>query len=94
MVKTSHINVKNNSINGTTVNDNGVVPGPTVPILLSRMKCNKQVNNIVMEFYNRDRLVDCRGVTIRGYMKRLTQEWRKRRYWSLPNKRYMTRQRL
>ena len=44
----------------------------------ARTKWEKEVNKVVMECYFRSKPVDENGVPIRGYRRRMFQEWRNR----------------
>ena len=82
LVKASNTNVVNIGINQTKINDEDVTPsrrsldqyrGPGHLPVSARMKWNKQVTNVVMEYCYRSSPVD--GI---GYRRILHREWRER----------------
>ena len=85
MNETSNQNFDNNSVNKTRPLGKGFSPGRCFLLqqqescrhqVTARMKWNKEVNKVVMEFFYRTKPFDEEEKPIRGYRKGIFREWR------------------
>ena len=83
----SNLIFENNGVNGTGMPFKGPLPGRCSPTqqqgpdrcpVTARVKWNKEVNQVVMECFYRDKPFDEEGKPIREYRKKMFREWRER----------------
>ena len=75
MSEMSNINSNDNGVKGTGTDSEGASPGPGRHPTTVRTKWTKEVNIVVMECYYRSNPIDESGVPIRGYRRRMFNEW-------------------
>ena len=96
MSEISNQSFENNGVNGTRPLGKGSSFGrcflvqqrePGCHQLTARMKWNKEVNKVVMEFFYRSKPFDEEGKPVRGYRQKMFREWRDRGLFELTEQR-------